>query len=234
MILKMYRIFYEGIIMKYKAILFDLDGTIINTERFWQIATQQIMDKNPNACPKIKEELSKQLIGCALPKSCKLIKDTLELSESVEELMLEKETRALSLYKDQITYLNGFKNFFAEAVKHGLKTALATNSTFKTLEAANEEAKLHTFFGEHMYSMALVNKPKPNPDIFLYAAEKLQIDPKECLVIEDSITGIRAAKAAEMFCVRILPHTHKNRESLADLTVSEYKEIDLYNILKEK
>jgi beta-phosphoglucomutase len=220
--------------MKYKAILFDLDGTIINTEPFWKEATQQLMNKNPNACPIVKKELSERLIGRALTESCKLIKDALELPESVEELILEKETRALNLYKNQIIYLNGFENFFAEAIGHGLKTAIATNSTLKTLDVANKEAKLHGFFGEHMYSMALVNKPKPNPDIFLYAADKLEIDPRECLVIEDSIAGVHAAKAAEMFCVRILPHANTQRDSLADVTVGEYNEINLRKILTQK
>ena len=221
--------------MKYKAILFDLDGTIIHTERFWQEATVQLMNKKPDACPILKQELSQKLIGRAIHESCQLIKDELNLLESIEELMLEKETHALNLYKNQITYLKGFEDFFQEAMNHGLKTAIATNSTQKTLHAANEESKLHTFFGEHMYSIAAVgNKAKPNPDIFLYAAEKLQIDPAECLVIEDSITGVRAAKAANMFCVRILSKENPHRESLADITVQEYCEIDLKNLLKLK
>lgn len=219
--------------MKYKAILFDLDGTIIQTEEFWQQATLQLMDKNPKACPIIKQELANQLIGRALHDSCKLIKDTLDLSESVEELILEKESRALHLYKNQVSFLKGFQEFFAHATKdHGLKTAIATNSTLKTLDAANTEAKLHTFFADRMYSFEHVNKKaKPNPDLFLYAAEKLQIDPRECLVIEDSIAGVQAAKAAEMFCVRILNERSPHPKSLADVTVSEYGEIDLSGII---
>lgn len=219
--------------MKYKAILFDLDGTIIHTEQFWQQATQQLMNKNPKACPIAKEELAGKLIGRALYDSCRLIKDTLELSESVEELILEKESRALDLYKNQVSFLKGFEDFFVHATKdHGLKTAIATNSTFKTLDAANSEANLHNFFEDRMYSFEHVNrKAKPNPDLFLYAADKLQIDPRECLVIEDSITGVQAAKAAEMFCVRILDKNNPNQQSLADITVSEYGEIDLHQII---
>jgi HAD superfamily hydrolase (TIGR01509 family) len=221
--------------MKYKAILFDLDGTIIHTEEFWQQATLQLMNKNPNACPIIKKELAGKLIGRALHDSCRLIKDTLELSESVEELILEKESRALDLYKNRVSFLKGFEDFFIHATKdHGLKTAIATNSTLKTLDAANVEAKLHTFFDDRMYSFEHVDKKaKPNPDLFLYAAEKLQIDPRECLVIEDSITGVQAAKAAEMFCVRILAKDNPNQKSLADMTVSEYGEIDLYKIISD-
>jgi HAD superfamily hydrolase (TIGR01509 family) len=218
--------------MKYKAILFDLDGTIIHTEHFWQEATARIMNKKGNACPIVKQALSEKLIGRAIHDSCQLIKDELELAESVEELMLEKEMHALDLYKNQIQYLKGFEAFFQEAMNHGLKTAIATNSTPRTLSAANLETNLHLFFGEHMYSVAVVdNKAKPNPDIFLYAAKQLQVDPSECLVIEDSITGVRAAKAANMFCIRIVPKNNPHRESLADITVEEYGEIDLKNIL---
>lgn len=218
--------------MKYKAIIFDLDGTIINTERFWQEATLRLMNKKPNACPQVKKQVSEQLVGCALPKSCQIIKDAFDLTESIEELILEKEQHALNLYQDQISYLHGFEDFFKKVINHNLKKAIATNSTQKTLAVANQEAKLHSLFGEHMYSMALVNKPKPNPDIFLYTADKLKIDPKDCVVIEDSITGVQAAKAADMFCIRIFEDGRPHPESEADLTVNTYHQIDIKRLLK--
>jgi beta-phosphoglucomutase len=219
--------------MKYKAILFDLDGTIIHTEAFWLAATVQILNKNPDACPILKQELAHQLIGRALHDSCRLIKETLELSESIDELILEKESCALDLYRDNVTFLKGFETFFLHATQdHGLKTAIASNSTLKTLAVAKAEAKLHSFFADHIYSFEHVDKKaKPHPDLFLHAAKQLGVAPKECIVIEDSIAGVQAAKAANMFCIRIIDEKTPHKKSAADITVHEYAEIDLNKIM---
>ena len=134
-----------------------------------------------------------------------------------------------------IFLLKGFHEFHEESLKYNLKSAVATNSTLRALDIVNKTIKLDQFFGEHLYSMEHVDKKaKPNPDLFLYAADKLKIDPKECLVIEDSVAGVHAAKAAGMFCVQILSHPTIKIESDADLIVNEYQNIDLHKILHTK
>ena len=90
--------------MKYKAILFDLDGTIIHTEEIWDQASLKLMNKKPDACPIVKKNLTEELVGRALHESCKLIKDALELAETVEELIHEKESHALTLYEDNLSF----------------------------------------------------------------------------------------------------------------------------------
>lgn len=73
-----------------------------------------------------------------------------------------------------------------------------------------------------------VKKSKPNPDLYLLAAEKLGVKPKECVVIEDSVTGIHAAKNAGMFCIAVPNKYIKNGDfSKADIIVKSLKEIDL-------
>ena len=74
---------------------------------------------------------------------------------------------------------------------------------------------------------------KPKPDVYLHAAKMLETDPCDCIAIEDSPSGIKAAKAAGMFCIGI--NTGKNRDNLkeADLIVECYSEIDIENLIKK-
>ena len=81
----------------------------------------------------------------------------------------------------------------------------------------------------------MVNKVcKPNPDIFLHAAKSIGVDPKDCIVIEDSVHGIQAAKAAGMYCIAINTGNDRHLLGQADEIVDCYKQIDLDKLLHSK
>jgi len=91
---------------------------------------------------------------------------------------------------------------------------------------------LRDYFNEHIYTINTVNlQYKPNPDIYLHAAKMLGVEPRHCIAIEDSSSGIKAAKAAGMYCIGI--NTGKNRDILkqADEIVECFSEIDLDKLL---
>lgn len=79
-----------------------------------------------------------------------------------------------------------------------------------------------------------MSKPKPYPDLYLHAAAQLGIDPEECIAIEDSATGLAAAKSAGMFCIGI--NTAKKPETLSEahMIIDTYDQIDLLNLLKKQ
>ncbi len=221
--------------MKFKSIIFDLDGTIIDTNHIWNKATHDLISsKGIILTPELREELSTELKGIAVPYSCAIIKHKLDLPHSLEDLMHEKRTRANNLYLEGLQFIEGFENFHKRVLEHNLLVGVATNAENHTLSTAIEQLKLRDFFKEHIYNFTFVEKPKPAPDVFLYTAKQLGIDPMHCVVIEDSPHGIDAAKAAGMFCIGI--NTAKNREALhkADLVVEGYDEIDLPRLLKLK
>jgi len=116
--------------------------------------------------------------------------------------------------------------------KENLKVAIATNADDHTLEASMAKLKLDELFGEHIYNITHVNnKHKPAPDLYLHAAAQLGLDPKECIAIEDSFHGIRAAVTAGMFCVGI--NISKNIDYLREshLIIEHYDEIILETLL---
>ena len=222
--------------MKYKAIIFDMDGTIISTEIMWHTATQNVLDiYAPHLDQAKKDEIKIYLKGLALYESCKYIKKHSLLDVSAEEILQEKARQAHSLYHSLgLSFIPFFQEFHAKVKARNLKHAIATNATQESVDRTLTMLPLRDYFAEHIYNVDMVNRVcKPSPDIFLHAAKKIGVEPKDCIVIEDSAHGIKAAKAAGMYCIAI--NTGKDRHLLgeADEIVDCYTEINLDKLLSQ-
>ncbi len=222
--------------MKFQAAIFDMDGTIILTEEIWQQSAIQLIEKkcNISLSSSKKNAISLQLAGSGLEHSARIIQQAQkehctsnQKEDSLEQIMAEYKALTVSLYDKNIPFVSGFKSFHQKLTEKNIPTAIATNAPLDALQETNRILNLKQYFGNHMYSVSQINNVcKPDPAIYLYAAQQLGIDPKQCIAFEDSIPGIIAAKAAGMYCIGIKTPSHPEFIQNADMSIDSYDQID--------
>jgi len=219
--------------MRYHAIIFDMDGTIVDTEHIWHEATLQLLIRRGiPITAELKKTLHYNLTGSSLFTSCQFIKEIINSPEPLEQLIQEKSSLALSLYPNNIRFIDGFLEFHQQVKQMNLKMGIATNASDDTLCLTNQQLGLQNLFGPHLYNISCVNNVvKPNPAVYLHAAKQLQVDPSACIAIEDSAHGIKAAKGAGMLCIGITTSGRPEQTNQADIIINHYREIDLPGLL---
>ncbi len=219
--------------MKYKAIIFDMDGTIIDTEHVWQGACRRLISQlNLDLHDDVRTDLENRSIGMAVHECCLIIKELTQSKDSVQELTDRMIEHAKDLYLDGAKFIAGFTEFYAQARNHDLKMGIATNADNHTLSLARSTMDLASFFGDHIYNPIMAGcKYKPEPDLYLYVAKQLDIDPSLCIAIEDSKHGINAARAAGMLCIGIGTSQDPEQIKHAHIPVPGYEHINLKKLL---
>jgi len=150
----------------------------------------------------------------------------------VQELILKKREAYYNiLAKQDFQPTAGVEDFLKEIMASGqFKIGLATSSNQKSTDILMEKFGFGKYF-DLILSLEHVNKPKPDPEIYLSSAKLLEIDPKNCVVFEDSFFGLEAAKKAGMHRVGVATGISINQIRVhADLAISDFKEIKVKEI----
>lgn len=205
----------EDIKNKIKAVIFDMDGTIINTDDLWKRVIKQVLASHGiTTISEKSKEVLRNTASSGLVKTASILIEEFKLQISVEDLVKQKlELSEKYLIKSKINFIQGFPDFHKKLQSNQIKSGVATNANIRSINILIPKLRLDNFFGSNIYSIEhAANKAKPDPDIFLYTAEKLNAKPEECLIFEDSIVGFNAAKAAGIRCIAI-----KNKANSASL-----------------
>lgn len=216
---------------KIKGIIFDMDGTIIETELIWKNALERmLLGQGVTHDLGAPGSVGEKMIGKEMSESIELLRETFNITRENAELVTDTLAHARDLFQETIEFIPGFENFHNILIEAEMPVCIATNCDPDSLEHLKKKMDLPKFFGQHIYCLAHVeNKAKPDPAVFLHAAAQMGVKPEECLVFEDSYYGFMAAKAAGMHCIAI--KNNKNKDFFEEHThggISHYDEaIDL-------
>lgn len=208
-----------------KAILFDMDGVLIDSEPLWKKAIQKIMkDYGFDFSYAMCNETKGMRVDEVTQYWKKKLKANFESKIAAQEIIEE----VISLIKREGTAMEGVIETIKNAKEKNLKIGLASSSSMKIIETVLDKLEIRSHF-EAIHSAEHEEYGKPHPQVFISASISLNTLPEHCLVIEDSLNGVIAAKAAKMSVVAIPEKQEFDlpQFSIADRTIRTMKEITL-------
>lgn len=210
--------------MTIEALIFDMDGVLIDSEPLHLLAYQKYLSKF-DICFTAEDNhefLGRKDLDCA----CALVeKHGLQIAPF--QFVEQKEEILHELFKTQLQPRPGVFEILEQARGLSLRMAVASSATLPTIELVVDILKIRHYFLS-LTSGDEVAHGKPAPDVFLLAAERLGASPERCLVIEDTQNGIKAAKQAGMLCVAIpCEATLHQNHSEADKRLASLHELAL-------
>lgn len=176
------------------GVLWDMDGTLLDSEKLWDIGVRELARRHGH---EMTQDLRHALIGASGPDALRIMFDGLGIEHTAAAVRAAGEfleRRVTELMTGPIPWRPGAKDALALVRTAGLATALVTN-TKRSLTEFGLDTLGRDFFDESVCGDEVANG-KPEPDVYLRAAELLGVDPRNCVAIEDSPTGARAAQAA--------------------------------------
>ncbi|MFH1097891.1 MAG: HAD family phosphatase [Candidatus Desantisbacteria bacterium] len=210
--------------MMIKAVIFDMDGLIVDTESLYSIALQMVAQKRGKD---FTLELKRAIIGKPGMISMAIFKEYLGLSDDVSQLLRERETTYGELLDQaELIPLPGLLNLLDLLDKLELATAIASSSQGQWIRVVINKLGIDDRF-KAIVSVNDVENGKPYPDIYLLAAKRLGVLPEHCLALEDTPTGMEAARRAGMICVAVPNQYSLGLDfSMADMVIDSLDEVE--------
>ena len=208
-----------------KAVIFDLDGLLIDSEPLWQEA-EILIFQQVNIV--LNNKLCLQTRGLRIDEVVEYWYQkypwTNISKQEVEKAIVDKVIELISIVGEPLSGVNAAVSFVREKQ---VKIALASSSSPTIIQAALKKLNLTDVFTK-VYSAESERLGKPYPGVYLTTAKRLKVIPQECLAIEDSLNGVLAAKAAQMKCIAIPEAAQRNntRFAIADKMLHSLNELD--------
>lgn len=198
------------------AVLFDMDGILYDSERFYMNNTITVMRALGYTGP---EEALYQVIGTTSSGTWKILYDLLDGEYSGKQI---EQAWISHLKEHPIDYKKAMFPDIPDSLQrlqeHGIRMACCSSSSVRVIKDSLERMEITSFF-DYVVSSEELERPKPDPMIYLLAAEKLGADPDDCAVYEDSTLGIESGKRAGMMVIARRDERFKQDQSRADKLV---------------
>ena len=214
-----------------RAVIFDMDGVIVNSEPLHHMAYKKMFEEFKID---VSNTLYESFTGQSTSSICKQLCEIFNLKESSNDLVVSKRKHFKIIFENDSSFqmidgaLELIKNYF----NNNLTLVLASSASMINIDRIFKKFDLNKFFKAKI-SGADLKESKPNPEIFIKAANLSGFKKDECLVIEDSTSGIIAAKSAGIYCVGYNSLNSKNQNyDNANLVISDLNEIKFNKISK--
>ncbi|MBQ8327354.1 MAG: HAD family phosphatase [Lachnospiraceae bacterium] len=211
--------------LKYKGVIFDLDGTLVDSMWMWHEIDIEYLGRFGIELP---DKLQSEIEGMSFYETAVYFKDRFQIKDSLDKIMADWNQMAWDKYTYEVPLKSGVKEFLLFLKNNGVKTGIATSNS---RELTEQILKVHNIeeFLDVIVTGSEVTNGKPAPDIYLEAARKLGVKPSECVAFEDIIPGIQAAKNAGMlvYCVddAYSKEQWDDKVKLSDLAIYDYNEV---------
>jgi HAD superfamily hydrolase (TIGR01509 family) len=212
-----------------KTVIFDMDGVLVNSEPLHH-EVSLIQFKNLNI--EVTDDIFATFTGNSNKMIYQKLKDRFGLPHKIEDLILSKNNLFINAFdkKKDLHLMPGVKDLIVDLYNNGIQLIVASSSEMEIIDKVFERFELNQYF-THKVSGNDFPESKPNPAIFIKAASYSKAPIEECAIIEDSTNGIKAAKAAGIFCIAYKSEgVDSQDQSLADVIIYDYKDLSFEKI----
>ena len=208
-----------------KAVLFDLDGTLVDSMWLWPQIAVEVLGRFGSDCP---GDLERAVEGMSFSETAAYFKERFSLPMTLEEIKECWSQMAMDKYRTQVPLKPGALEFLRYCKDQGIATGIATSNGRPIVDAVIEALQIGEYFQE-VATACEVEKGKPEPDIYLEVARRLRVAPEDCLVFEDVPAGILAGKRAGMTVLAVEDDFSRElsgeKKALADGYICDYSEL---------
>ncbi len=210
---------------KVQAVLFDLDGTLVDSMWMWRRIDEEFLGRYGYECP---EDLQRNIEGKSFHETAVYFHENFDIPLSIEELKQCWNEMAYDKYAHEVFLKPGAKEFLQFLKENGIATGIATSNSRFLVETVLQSLGITDSIGA-ITTGCEVACGKPAPHVYLETAKKLGVDPTKCLVFEDISAGIMAGKNAGMKVCAVedlySAQEKQRKMSLADWYITDYREL---------
>ncbi len=211
------------------ALLFDMDGVIVDNHEFHLKSWLQFFEKHNIQMD--EEEYKAKVNGRTMENIIPNLFGREMTNEEVWEIGEEKEALYRELYRPHIKPTSGLVTFLAEVIRQQIPRTVSTSAPPANVEFTMQYTGLRSYFPTIIDS-TMVTHGKPHPEVYLKSAEALGMKPEQCIVFEDALLGIQAGKNAGMKVIGVAStHTREELEAEdTDLVIDDFRNLKLYDL----
>ncbi|MBE5966671.1 MAG: HAD family phosphatase [Lachnospiraceae bacterium] len=207
------------------AVIFDMDGTLIDSMWMWESLDVEYLKKHGISMP---ADLQKEIEGMSFSETADYFKQRFELSASIEQIKEEWNQMAWEKYNSEVPLKEGALALLKHLKQHNIKAGIATSNSRELADLVLKKLKITEYF-DSIRTSCEVEKGKPAPDVYLLVAKDLHVSSERCLVFEDVVQGIMAGKNAGMkVCAVYDKFSEKDdaiKKELADYYIDSMTEV---------